>query len=122
MDGFEEKLGAILSNPEMMNTIAAMAQSLGAQPPAQSPPPPSAPSPGGGLPIGPGELELVQKIAGFARQTGLDTKQQDLLHALTPYLSHGRLQKLEKAMHAAKIAQFASKTLHLTGLESIFGR
>ena len=35
MEGIEEKLGAILSNPEMMNTIMSMAKTLGQN---QSPP------------------------------------------------------------------------------------
>ena len=40
MDEMEQKLGAVLGNPELMQKIMAMAQSLG-QPaqPAQEPPP-----------------------------------------------------------------------------------
>ena len=51
MEGMEEKLGAILSNPEMMNTIMSMAKALGQSqpqpeqaPPCPPPPPPQQPS------------------------------------------------------------------------------
>ncbi len=105
MDGMEEKLNSILGNPQMMQQIMSMAQSLGASPPQESPPPPQ-PAFGG---IDPG---MLTKIAGMARQSGVDKNQQNLLHALTPYLCKDRIVKLEKAMRAAK----------LTGLVvSVFG-
>ena len=49
MEGVEEKLGAILGNPQMMQQIMALAQSMGSQP--QTPPPPT-PQPGGIDPVG----------------------------------------------------------------------
>jgi len=40
MDELENKLGAILGNPEMMQKIMAMAQSLGSEAPKDHPSPP----------------------------------------------------------------------------------
>ena len=114
MDNLEEKLGAILSDPDMMQKIQAMAQSLG----QSSPPPPAAqanPAPS----IDPA---LLQKLSGFTGQTGIDKNQQALLHALCPYISQNKVSKLEKAMRAAKMARLASGFLGGGGLQLLSGR
>ncbi len=103
MDGLEEKLGSILGNPEMMQKLMGIAQSLGAQETAPAPePPPQAP---------PVDTALLQAFAGMARQSGVDQDQQNLLRALGPYLSHQRIHKLEQAMRAAKMASLAASVL-----------
>lgn len=119
MEGMEEKLGAILGNPEMMERIMNMAKSLGV---SQDPEPPQdQPIQPSGLPGGldPG---MLQKIAAVAQQTGTDRNQQALLKALQPYLSRDRIQKLEKAMRAAKLAGLASSFLGSGGLSLLTGR
>lgn len=119
MGEMEEKLGAILSNPDMMRQIMSMAQAFGSQPdspPAQPPPPPSEPA------APQLDLSLVQKISGLARQSGIDQREQALLRALKAYLSIDRITKLEKAMRAAKMARLASTALGSGGLQSLFGR
>ena len=105
MDELENRLGAILGNPEMMQKIMTMAQSLGGELPkeAAAPPPPEFPQ------IDPG---LLQKLsAGLAGAGGIDQNQQTLLHALGPYLSSRRINRLERAMKAAKMASFATSIL-----------
>lgn len=105
MDQMEDKLGAILGNPDMMQKIMSMAQSLGAAPePQKTSPPPELPSP---------EFDpaMLQKIMGFARQTGIDQNQHAFLKALGPFLSPQRIGKLEKAMRAAKLANLATSAL-----------
>ena len=100
MDQMDEKLGAILGNPALMQQIMDMAQSLG-----QSPPPPQ-PEPQSTLPdIDPATISKIMSIAG---STQIDRNQRALLHALQPYLTGERLKKLEKAMRAARIAGAAS--------------
>ena len=139
MEGMEEKLGAILSNPEMMNTIMSMAKALGQSQPQpeqaqqsqasdpqqkQNPPqakqsqPPQKATP----PIGRNELEMISRISALSQQTGLDRQEQALLKALNPYLSRDRLSKLEKAMHAAKMARFATVALEQSGGPLKIGR
>lgn len=140
MDEMEEKLGSILGNPELMSQIMAMAQTLNQQQaesqPSQEPStqqsPPSRPKPSQNKAppaqqkntpsIGKNEIEMIQKFSALSRQTGLDHQQQALLKALNPYLSHDRLGKLEKAMHAAKLAKFASSALEQSGGQLKFGR
>lgn len=103
MDGFEEKLGSILNNPEMMQKIMGLAQSMGSQEAKQeNAPPPQAP---------PIDGALLQAVAGMAKQSGVDRDQQALLRALGPYLSRQRIQKLENAMRAAKMARMAATVL-----------
>lgn len=106
MDNLEQQLGSVLSNPEMMQKIMGLAQSLGNSPTQEQPAPSAMP-----------ELDLstVQKMAGLARQSGIDSQQQALLKALSPYLCRERLQKLEKAMRAAKMAKIASAALGQRG-------
>jgi hypothetical protein len=101
----EDKLGAILNNPQLMGQIMSMAQSLG-QNDTSPKPQPSPPSPG--LDFDPG---LIQKIASMAGQSKIDGNQQALLRALNPYLSGRKVEKLERAMRAAKMARIATSLL-----------
>lgn len=115
MDDMEQKMNAILGNPQMMSQLMAMAQSLSGQQQdthsVQPTPPAPKPSP---LPAGI-DLNMVQKVAGIAQKTGIDRNQQQLLKALSPYLSKERITKLEKAMRAAKIAGLATSILGSNG-------
>ena len=105
MDDFENKLGQILGNPEMMGKIMAMAQSFGGQ---QAPPEPE-PQPEAAMP----EIDLaaIQKLTGLIGKAGVDSEQRALLSALSPYISGNRIRKLEKAMRAAKLAGVATTFL-----------
>lgn len=103
MEGLEEKLGAILGNPETMQKIMSMAQTLGGEPQKEAP---KAASSAPDI-----DLSMLQKMSGLARQTSIDKDQQTLLRALAPYLSRQRIAKLENAMRAAKMARFAAAAL-----------
>lgn len=119
MDEMENKLNSILGNPQMMQQIMAMAQAMGQQDmPKQEekppePPPQPKPQSVSTMPAMPSmqDAAMLQRIAGIARQSGIDKNQQALLKALGPYLSRDRITKLERAMRAAKIAAFASTAL-----------
>ncbi len=105
MDGMEEKLGSVLNNPELMQKIMTMAQSLNTQDaPKEAPKAQESPLPD--IDIG-----MLQRISGLARQGNIDKEQQALLRALNPYLSRERLRKLENAMRAAKMARIAASVL-----------
>lgn len=113
-NNLEEKLGAILSDPDMMQKLQAMAQSLSQSPPPQQcQPEQTAPQI---------DLSMLQKLSGLAGQTGIDKNQQTLLAALTPYLPQNRVSRLEKAMRAAKMAKLASGFLGSGGLQLFTGR
>lgn len=122
MSEMEEKLGAILGNPQMMQQIMAMAQAMNQSPPPQeeksAPQPSEPPRP----PVPDFDLGMLQKLSGLAKQSGADSHQQALLRALSPYLSRERVDKLERAMQAAKMARLASTFLNAGGLSILTGR
>lgn len=122
MDDMQQKLNAILGNPEMMQQLMSMAQSLGQS--QESPLPPqsqntqqteSSPAFANGVPGL--DMASIQRIAGLAQRTGIDRNQQTLLKALNPYLNREHITKLEKAMRAAKLAAVAATFL---GSNSLF--
>lgn len=102
MDNLESGLQSILGNPQMMEQIMSLAQNFQSEPP---PPPPQTE----GMP----ELDFatIQKITSVIGKTGIDSQQKALLQALRPYLGSQRIQKLEKAMRAAKLAGIATTFL-----------
>lgn len=111
MDNLEQQLSSVLENPEMMQKIMAMAQSLGSTPVStetntSQPPQSSMPN------IDPG---MIQKLSGILGSTNIDREQRALLSALSPYLSQSRIQKLENAMRASHLAGFAAKVLQQNG-------
>lgn len=124
MGEMEDKLSAILNNPQMLSQIMSMAQAMGANssndaPPQPQPSAPKPPAPAPSLSIDP---MMLQKLSGFAGQGAINKEQQALLKALSPFLQKDRLGKLERAMRAAKIARFASSALGQNGLMSLLGR
>ena len=120
MDDMEEKLGAILGNPDMMAQIMSMAQQLGGNSQPSAPPPPPPQPEFTGMPDGL-DMGMMMKIAGMANSANIDNHQRSLLLALRPYLVSERIGKLEKAMRAAKLAGMASQLLG-SGLFSGKGR
>lgn len=119
MSELEEKLGTILSNPQLLQQIMSMAQTLGN---SQNPPkeslqreesPPSLPE---------FDPSMLQKLSGLAGQTGIDREQQALLSALGPYISRDRVSRLERAMRAAKMARAATALFGQGGLSLLTGR
>lgn len=128
MEGMEEKLGAILENPQLMQQIMKLAQSVNIPNPSQSrelpkkeeaPPKASHPDPDTGAGLDPA---MLVKLAGIAGKSNIDSNQKALLRALGPYLSRDRVAKLEKAMRAAKIASMASAFLNSGGMKLLSGR
>jgi len=116
MSEMEDKLGAILNNPQMMQQIMSMAKAMNAGSAQPSPPPKPQES---ALPLDP---RALQSLAGLAQKSGVDRNQQTLLKALRPYLSQGRINKLERAMRAAKMAGLASGLLNSGALQMLAGR
>ena len=112
MDEMERKLGSVLGNPELMQKIMAMAQSLGqpSEPPQEPPGNPEI------------DIAMLQRLSGLARRSGIDSQQRALLAALKPYLSSERVSKLEKAMRAAKLARLASSVLGSGAIQLPSGR
>ena len=98
MDDLQEKLNAVLSDPETMEKIMSLAGQMGQQGV-------EAPAMGGIDPA------MLQKISALAAQGSIDKDQQGLLRALGPYLSDRRIAKLERAMRAARMAGVATSLM-----------
>ncbi len=115
MEELQDKLGAILNDPNMMQQIMALANSMGgsAQPSPQPDPQPDMPQ------IDPG---MLLKLSKLASQGGIDRQQQALLKALSPYLNRERIGRLERAMRAARTAKLASSLLGQNGIPLLSGR
>jgi len=122
---FDEKLNALLSNPDSMAQIMHLAQTLSGQETSEkseagsAPSPPPKPAeeapPGGGEPfsapmagLDPGLLTrllpLVQEMNG-----GENADAQRLLQALKPYLKPERQQKVERALQLARLIHIGKK-------------
>lgn len=127
MSELDDKLNSILSNPAMMQQIMSLAQALN-QSEAQQPPPQQPPAqqpqvtqpqipqdhfaPTNDRGINP---NLLSKIAALMQRGSIDKNQEALLRALRPYLNNQKLEKLERAMHAAKMAGIASEMVNTRG-------
>jgi len=113
MSELEEKLGTILNDPNMMQQIMGMAKMFSST--QEDTPPSAAPSIPNTGSIPNLDPKLLSTIAGIAGNGGIDSDQDCLLKALQPYLSRGRISKLERAMSAARMANAASAFLNAGG-------
>ena len=119
MSEIEEKLSAVLSNPNLMQQIMSLAQTMGANTNESAPVHREQPQPTSLPDFDP---MLLQTIAQTVGRSGVDSQQTELLRALTPYLSTARVQKLERAMRAVKMAGAASIFLNSGGMKMLTGR
>lgn len=124
MEDMQSQMNAILGDPEMMQKIMAMAQSLNQSqiPQKEAPSPPPNQESAAGFSMPDIDLSMIQTLSGLAGQSSIDKNQRTLLAALTPYLSRERISKLEKAMRAAKMASMASAFLGRSGIQFNTGR
>ena len=120
MSEFEDKLGAILGNPDAMAQIMALAQNLSQ--PAASPQPtaPSlAPSPApdlGFITDGLGSVDPALLQAGmqlFSEFSRADDEKAALLLALKPFLKPERCAKVDRAVQIARLSRMLRVGLRL---------
>ena len=138
MGEFEEKLNAILSNPDALAQVASLAQSLnlggGQEAPSSgtdnADPPPDGPAASSGSPapdfgslpglgdllgqIDPGLLQKLLPLVGELAGGGNDERMQ-LLYALRPFLKPERRDKVERAVKTAKLIHVGKKFLKNMG-------
>ena len=119
MEDMATQMNTILNDPEMMQKIMAIANSMSSNGGEETQAPPRD-APAGGLPDI--DLSVMEKLAGFAGKANIDSNQRSLLKALTPYLSKDRIGRLERAMRAAKLAGMASVFLGSAGSPFRMGR
>ena len=130
MSDFEEKLNAILSNPQAMAQVASIAQSLhldgnAVQPEAEKEPIPHGSfsndetfSPSFGDILGKIDPALIARflplIGELTAPENSDAKLQ-LLYALRPFLKAERQEKIDRAAKAAKLLHIGKKLLTSMG-------
>ena len=134
MSEFDEKLNALLSDPNSMAQIMQLAQSLSGgqaqQPPQQPlqqpvrpappPPPAQAPPPSGGDLLsslsgltGGIDPTMLTKLLPLIQELGSqnDSNARQLLYALRPYLKPERQEKIERALQLARLFHLGKKFL-----------
>ena len=129
MGQWEDKLGAILNNPQAMSQIMSLAQSLGGQGESQSPPdtqaaPSEAPqgdatgqdwtpvsddSPTPNLELDPRLMEAGMRALSVWQNP--DDPRAALLHALRPFLKEERQAKLDRAIHITRLSKAVRSAL-----------
>ena len=106
---FEQAVGAMLQDPEQLQKIFALAQSLGVSPPAAQAPAPTEPV---AVRQPPAPDEKQQALGELLQKAGkLDRRQENLLNALKPFLKPGRREKIDRAMQAARLSRLAGAAL-----------
>ncbi len=122
MDGIEDKLGQILSNPQAMQQIMSLAQALGGgqQPNAsQEQSPQSQPQSAPAMAIQPAQMApggantdaLLKMLFDFSKNTHEDDAQLALFRALKPFVRPDRAAKIDRALQAARISRMAGAAL-----------
>lgn len=134
MSGFEEKLNAILSDPNAMAQVMDLARSLnledGPPPPEDGAPSPEPPPEGGQAAAGeaplsglgdllgqvdPQMLRRLLPLVGELKGGGEQDQRLQLLIALRPFLKPERQEKVERAVRAARLIHLGKKLLTAMG-------
>lgn len=122
MEDMDSRLNALLSDPEAIGRIMALAQQLSGESAASSPPPPSAPPP----PPPPQEDDgfdpmVLLKFLPLLQELRQDNSSQTMqfLMALRPYLKPDRQPKVERAVKLAHLICVGKKFLTEGGLELV---
>lgn len=104
MDGLEDKLNAILSDPDAMGRISEMAKSLFGEK--------------GGEPeeISSGDESLLKRAAGLLRGSSMRADESAVFDALRPFLSDERRARLDRAIKIARLASLARMAGELADL------
>ncbi|MBQ1372453.1 MAG: hypothetical protein IIY70_05925 [Oscillospiraceae bacterium] len=119
MEDLQSTLQSILSDPEQMARISAMAESLGLKPPEDGGPPrsqtpenlsPGNPSPGqeAGAASPKLGLDLGRVLTQLSAMSGSEDR---VLSALRPALSEAGQGRIDRALRAAKLSRLASQFL-----------
>lgn len=109
MAELEDMINSVLNDPEQMNMISSLAQSLmGGNAPARQ----EQSLPGG---IDPKMLGKIQQLMGGMDKGGGES--EALLRAMQPYLSEKRRVKMDKALKLARLAKLAGFAMEELGGE-----
>lgn len=134
MSDFEEKLNAILSNPDAMAQVMNLAQSLNLDGPSSGDSPGEDDSDDGGQTADSGSAagindllgqidpQLIQRflpLIGELRGGEEQDRRLQLLSALRPFLKPERQAKVERAIKAARLLHLGKKFLSAMGESNV---
>lgn len=121
MAELDEKLNALLSDPNSMAQIVQMAQQLSATmgggtdaaPPAQPPPAPSSPPQAApqNLPGGIDPQVIARFLPLLQEYSRSNSQTMQLLYALRPFLKESKQDKVERAARLARLIHLGKKFL-----------
>ena len=101
MSDLQAQLNQILSNPEALKQVQSLGEQLGltqSEPPKAAPPPKqSNAQPNNDM------MKMFTQVAPMLNSLNSENNTTALLHALRPFLSYDRQQKLDKAEKMLKI-------------------
>ena len=106
MEDLNQMIQGVLNNPQMMQQIMGLAGAMGAAPEAQAAPAEKQEE----APVSP-DLSQMGMLSDLLKKGNIDSHQQALLNALSPYMSSSHIGKLRRAMQAAAMAELATSVL-----------
>lgn len=110
MSELEEKLNALLSDPNSMAQVMQMAQQLSGAMGEQKAAPP--PGPDLGAALGGLDPKLLRKLLPLAGELGTENSAAlQLLQALRPFLKEEKQGKIERAARLARLIHVGKKLL-----------
>ena len=121
MEDMDSRLNALLSDPEAMGRIMALAQQLSGESAASSPPPSPEPPPSSQQEDNGFDPMLLLKFLPLLQELRQDNSSQSMqfLSALRPYLKPERQPKVERAVKLAHLICVGKKFLTEGGLELV---
>ena len=121
MEDMDSKLNALLSDPEAMGRIMALAQQLSGESAASSPPPSPEPPPSSQQEDDGFDPMLLLKFLPLLQELRQDNSSQSMqfLSAMRPFLKPERQPKVERAVKLAHLICVGKKFLTEGGLELV---
>ena len=104
MGEIEERIEQVLNDPAQMARLSSLAQSLL----GGSAPPPEEPA-AGDMGLDPALLARLGRL--LTEDAGAERSREGLLHALEPWLSPGRRERLARALRLARLSRLAGRAL-----------
>ena len=121
MEDMDSRLNALLSDPEAMGRIMALAQQLSSESAASSPPPSPEPPPSSQQEEDGFDPMLLLKFLPLLQELRQDNSSQSMqfLSAMRPFLKPERQPKVERAVKLAHLICVGKKFLTEGGLELV---
>lgn len=114
MEDLEGKINSLLSSPESMERIMQFARTLsgndnsGSSASSQD----NAPESGGAADILGGlDPRIMMMLTGALKEFSAPSETEKIISAIKPYLSSGRVEKVDKALSICRLAKVARKVL-----------